>query len=307
MLALSLAACAGSERIPPPATPPPSVASPTDAIPGELDLALRIDLARMRAVLGERALTELADKGWPEGASGDPGSERWLAGAMAHADTIWIALRPAARAELTDSVTILRGRFSGFDPRAGASSPWQSAIDLGGGWRRYDRTAPPSRAAPARIYARGDELLVLVSSASLDSAERQIELRSSDPHLEPAGKGVISLEARGRALRDALAERSPSVARFLARAERLRANADLDTFGLSAELELTLETASDAKTAADALGLVAKGALDQGGLAARLARGLHIEAVGTRVVARITLAPDAVAALLGCAGGGGCD
>ena len=306
--ALWVAACAGPERIAPPASPAPSLGSPSDAIPGELDLALRVDLERIRGVLGESAFEALAKRGFGAGASGDVASERLLTDAMAHADSIWIALRPGARSELTDSVTILRGHFGSIDPRRyTATPPWQSAIDLGGGWRRYDRPAPPSRAAPVRIYARGDEMLVLVSTASLDSVERRLEQGADDPHVEPTEKGVLSLEARGEALRGALRERAPSAARFLERAKRLRVVADLDSIGLGAELELGVETESQAKETALAAAQVAKALAEQGGIAARVTRGLRIEAVGTRVVARLALPPETVAALLSCAGGERCD
>jgi hypothetical protein len=271
-------------------------------------VALRVDLEKIRGVLGESAFAELAKRGFGAGASGDAASERMLADAIAQADSIWIALRPGARAELTDSVTILRGHFASIDPRRyPAKPPWQPALDLGGGWRRYDRADPPSRAAPARIYARGDEALVLVSTASLDSVERRLEQGADDPHLDPPDKGVLSLEARGEALRAALADRAPSAARMLGSAKRLSVVADLDSIGLSAEVELTFETEAQAKEAAEAGGMVAKATAEQGGIAARVTRGLRIEAVGTRVVLRLALPPETVAQLLGCAGGASCD
>lgn len=307
-VALSTSGCTGPERIAPPASPGPSMGSPADAIPGELDVALRVDLEKIRDVLGETAFAELTKRGFGAGASGDAASERLLADAFAQSDSVWIALRPGARAELTDSVTILRGHFARIDPRSySASPPWQPAIDLGGGWRRYDREAPPSRAAPARIYAKGDEALVLVSTASLDSVERRLEQGADDPHLEPAEKGVLSLQARGEALRSALVDRAPAAARFLGRAQRLSVVADLDSIGLNAEIELTFDREDLAKQAAEAGGEVARAAADQGGIAARVTRGLRIEAVGTRVVLRLALPPETVAALLGCAGGASCE
>lgn len=298
LAALLLAGC-GKERIPPPSAPAPALQGPTDAIPAELDVAIRIDLGRIRSVLGADAFERLRQRAVADAASADSGTERLLTDALARADAVWIALRPAQRAELTDTVTVLKGDFAKLDPRAYESNPrWGPALDLGGGWRRYDREAPPLRSAPARIYARTDDVLVLVSVAAVDSVERRLEEGVDDSHLEPAERGVLSLEARTGAVRGWLSERWPLLGRLAGQGDRLRFGADLDSRGLSAELELELESESAARQTADALAELARALGGAGGLEAKVLAGLRIEGVGNRVVARLVLPPEVLAEVL---------
>jgi hypothetical protein len=205
-------------------------------------------------------------------------------------------------------VIVLKGRFAGFAVRAYASSPpFTGPLDLGGAWRRYDRKPPKSRAAPVRIYARTDDVLVFVSNAEVDSVERRLEQGASDPHVEPAESGVFSIDARAPALAHWLRDRAPAVSRLLGHAERVRLKADVESVGLKAELELTFESEKAARTTADGAGEMAKALAGSGGLFERLSRGLRVEAVGTSLVMRLELPPETLAQLVGCIDGGSCE
>jgi len=303
-----LAGCGGPARIPPPSTPAPTLRGPEDAIPGDLDIAIRIDLGRIRAVLGSSTFERLRDSALGEGESGDAATNRLMTDALARSNAVWIAFRPGSRPELTDSVTVLRGDFKGLDPHAVGGEPaWQLPLDLGADWRRWDRTKPKLRSAPARVYARGDEILVFVSEAALDSVERRLEDGVDDPHVAPAQQGLLSLDARARSLRELVLDRSPTLGRLLAHADRVRLSADLESLGLKAELSVRMETETAARETAEALGELAAAVQSGEGLAARVVAGLHIEAVGNEVVARLSLQPEVLAGLIGCVGGGSCD
>lgn len=307
LLGATLTGC-GKERIPPPAAPAPALAGPTDAIPGELDLAVRIDLGRIRSVLGSAAFEKLRQSSMGSAPKGDDETARLLADAMARSKAVWVAVRPGPRAELTDSVTVLSGDFAKLDPRSYASDPaWGPPLDLGAGWRRWDRAKPKARSSPARIYARTDDVLVLVTEAPLDSVERRLEQGVDDAHVEPAEEGVFSLDARAPALRAWLSDRWPTASRLLAQCERVRLHADLDAVGLRGELELHLSGAGPARDTAEALGGMARALVESGGLAAKVAGGLRVEAVGSRVVVRVSLPPEVLAAALGCVDGGSCE
>lgn len=278
---------------------------PSDAIPADLDIALRLDLGRIRSVLGESSFELLKQGAQAGGASGDPETESLMKDALARSDTVWLALRPAEKGGLGDSVTILRGRFGGIDPRT-AGSGWGLPADLGAGWRRYDRDKVPSRAAPARIYARTDDVLVFVTTAPLDSVERRLEQGAGDAALDPVEKGLLSVDARPRRLGLALLDRAPTVGRLLGQAERLRLTADLEPQGLVAELELELAGKAQAREVAESLGELARALRTEKGLVSKVVEGLVVEAVGSKVILRLKLPPETVAALLGCAGGKGC-
>jgi hypothetical protein len=307
LLALTLVAC-GPEHVQKPTAAAPSSRRENDTIPGDLDVALRIDLRRIRSVLGDMTFEALRARAKPAEAGGDPATERLLAEAVGRADVAIVALRPADRADQVDSVLVLRGRFDGLEPaQPGRASPWELPQDLGAGWRRYDRKEPAARAAPARIYSRHADTLVFVSSAELDSVERQLEQGVGDPHVDPAEQGVISLDARAPALGELLDDRAPRVASLLRSAKRLRLHGDLDSVGLSAELELELANATGAKeTAASATELLH--AVSGGsGLVGRVTEAVQVEAVERRLVARVTLPSEVLAALLECSRGGVCE
>src|SRR6185503_14797055 len=155
--ALLAAACSR-----PPAPPPaaPATTRPADAIPADLDVVVRVDLARIRGALGPTLYAALRDAA---ARSGDPVTSS----ALEHADAVWIGLRPGSDAEHSDDVVVLSGNFADLDPRAlGHFGP---AMDLGAGWRRWDLAEKPrARLLPARLYARRSELLVAASTAEID-------------------------------------------------------------------------------------------------------------------------------------------
>ncbi len=292
LLCAALAACS-APRIPPPAAPAPTITNPQDALPGDLDVVVRVDLARMRDALGKSALDALAKRA--PGAGG--GGGRLFNAALAHADTIWIAFRPAKSVAAMDNVIVLSGHFASIDPRA--LGPWGPPADLGAGYRVYDRPPPatPSRSAPLRVYARGDELIVLASTAELDAVERSVEQGAGDAHPDPPAKGAISVAARLPPLAALVSRSSVKAARLLRQGRTLTASADIAATGLTAEIDLAFDDADTAKRTADAAGLIAHALSDQGGVAGGVAARLHIEAVGESVVVRLALDPQQLEAL----------
>jgi hypothetical protein len=83
--------------------------------------------------------------------------------------------------------------------------------------------------------------------------------------------------------------------------------ADLDSVSFSAEIELELESEAVARQAAEAVGQVAKDAQAGGGIAAEIVRGMRVQTVQNRLVARLALPVSTVNRVIVCAGGGACD
>ncbi|MEB2313720.1 MAG: hypothetical protein OZ921_09820 [Sorangiineae bacterium] len=288
-LALALAAC-GPTRIPPPAAPATTPARPEDAIPGDLDVVVRVDLRRMRAALGEAVLAGLA-----RGARGD-GDARLLDRALERTDTAWFAFRPALTLETLDSVVVLEGKFADLEPRA--LGAWGPPAELGAGWRVYERKGAARRPEPVRLYARTDALLVLVSTAEIDAVTRSLEEAAGDPHPEPPARGVVSLAARVPALAALIAERSPKAARLLRSARTLSASVRFDESGLSAELAFVFDEAETARRVAAAATLLARAVAEQGGREGAMAERCRVEAVGESMVVRLRLSPEELGALV---------
>lgn len=300
-LAGVVVAC-GPERIAPPSTPAPRLKGPSDAIPADLDVVVRVDLGQIRRTLGAEALSELRARVRPDGDSRDAAAERLLSDAMARADVVVIGLRPGSRPELTDNVIALAGDFEDLIvDRYVTTPPFDEQADLGGAFRVYERQKPLDRALPARIYTQAGRLMVFVSFAEIDSVERRIERGASDGALQPAARGVISVAARPGPIAVRIAERSPMAAQLLGRGKVLRGHLELSPTGLASEIELTFEFAEDARRAADAAALIGRLLAKRPGLAGELARALEVEAVETSVVLRLLLDNAELARVVACA------
>jgi hypothetical protein len=304
-LAAALLLACGPRRVGPP-PPAPAVAGPEDAIARDLDVVVRIDLERMRNALGSADAKRLMGRAG-ETAGGGATDAALLADLLARSETVWLALRPGVDTGLTDNVMVLRGRFAGVDPRSHRSrSKWTSAGDLGGGWRVYERAEPPTRSAPARVYLRGDDLVVVVSTAEIDSVERAIDGRAGEAQLAPPRKGVVSVEARARGLAVALRGDAPAAARLLGRARRLRGYADLGAAALKAEVEIVFDSEDTARNAAQAATLIAREVAQVRSAVGMVAANLVVDTVASTVVLRLSLEEEQLAALLACAFAGHC-
>lgn len=295
--ALAVTAC-GAEHIARPTTPAPVALEPGEAIPADLDVVVRIDQKRIRQALGRPALEGLKERAAHGAAAHDAESERLILDALSHADLVVLGLRPGRDARLTDNVLAMSGDFSKLSISRYATEPrFDSGPLLGGAFRVYERPEPKDRSLPARIYTRAAELMVFVSSAELDSMERRLEKGIIDPSLVPEAKGVVSVVARPATLAASIAERSPAAASLLGTSKQLRGVFDLNATRLSMELELTFELEEDAQRAAAAAALLSRVLEKQPGLTGAVARGLHIESVGSVLVARFSLDTEGLARL----------
>ncbi|MFO7180401.1 MAG: hypothetical protein DIU78_017000 [Pseudomonadota bacterium] len=253
VLSACLLAC-GPEplRAPPPA---PVVEEPALAIPGDLDLVLRIDLARVRGALGldpSRALDRAYDESLP--AERDAGTRRLLSQLLLNTNVLWVGVRPGHSPELTDNVLVARGAFTGIVPNTiPGEPPWQSARDLGGNVRRFERAQPSVRALPAVLYVREPDLVILGSAAEIDALTRTIEQRRGDRPVRAPETGLVSVAARLAPILRRLQARAPALAELLAGSEHLRASADLTAGALRVDVEVSFAAAERAEAAGSAL------------------------------------------------------
>lgn len=298
---LCCAACAPARIGPPPSAP--TLMRALDAIPGDLDLVVRLDLHRIRDTLGSAAMAALTEQAIRGSRGADQATDALLIGALAETDTLWLGLRPAQEFSESDSVFVLSGHFPKFDPHAVSSKPaFEKPIELGGAFRRYDRAAPAQRSAPARIYTRGDDLIVSVSEAEIDSVERSLEQRRGAPPLEPAEKGALSAVARPRILPASLLDASPVLQKLAARATRCELSADLTSAGVDATLGLKFEDPSTAERLGAVL-VELQGALKAApGRLAKVAARLQISNAAEFVTLRLAIGRDELSEIVNCRG-----
>jgi hypothetical protein len=279
-------------------------ARPADAIPPDLDLVARIDLGTMRSALGELGQGEVLARTLVNDAGTDVGTDRFLLAALARTETLWIAGRPGNSLESSDLVLVLRGQFDGLDAaRAGSEPAWHSALDLGRDWRSYDRLQPKQRSAPARIYAEGDTLLVLVSAAEIDSVERSLNGAAVSPPLEPRESGLISAAARVRALHSDVLLRSDTLRRLFEGAQRVDGTLDVTSAGFELRLALQFEEEIAAARAAKEARELADALRSAPGLIGKLASALGLSQIGSELSFRLVLGREEFTELVRCAGG----
>lgn len=295
------------EHVPaaPPPPPAPSLSEPAFAIPGDLDLVLRVDVARVRDAFGAEfgaLFDQLARRG-PE-AGADAGTGRLLLQLVLRADTLWLGARPGLSAEHTDNVIVLRGRFAGLVPESIGGEPrWQRPRRLAGGVLRFEREPPALRAAPSVLYVREPDLVVVGSSAEIDALELTLEQGRGTPPLLTPEAGLVAFAARAVPLERRLRERAPTLARLLGGAERLRGSADLRAGRFELLLELGYDTeqraAAVAPALAEVLAVLARAGLDWLALS-------RVSAVGASVTVRWGLPEEHARALLACQLGADC-
>lgn len=257
--ALLLGGCAQTERI---AGPPeaPRLGQPSLAMPGDLDLVVRLDLGRLRDALGEdlqNAVDALLSTA-PENAP-DAATSRLLLALLSRAKTAWIGVRPALSPEQTDNVLVLRGDFQGLVPSRISGKPdWTYPQDLGGGVLKFSRPRPGQRVAPAVLYFQDPNLVVIGSYAELDALEATLETGRGDPPLEPPDTGIASLAARLDKLQPILRSRAPSFGKLLSGAQTIRASAAWTGSELDLRVELIVDSNDHARQIAETLGAIAR-------------------------------------------------
>jgi hypothetical protein len=291
-LGLSHVACGGDQRLPPAA---PALETPADALPPELDWVLRVDVGRVRSALGT-VFVELAKRSAGEG--GDPQS-RFVSDALERTNVLVAAFR--YENDRIDLVVAAEGDFKGLDPRQYALvPPWKPPLDLGGDVRRYDRGKPKKRSDPARLYLKGDRLLILVSEAALDSVEAVVERHAPASSLAPPTRGILSGAARIRGRPGLLSfERFPAVSEAMRSLRSVEAWVDSTPQGFEARVMFELGTGAEA-TAATVLFERAKSAFaGEKGRAAELIQHARVEAKEQYVVVHLDLPLEVFGKALG--------
>ena len=217
---------------------------PEDLLPADLDLVVRVDVARMRAGLGQAASDELARRAL------DEVPDEALESALQRADVVWLGLR-LADLEEGDRVVVLEGRMAGLAPDPGR---WEAARAAQDGVA-VDRVAVDrvavfdrrggaggvhvgSRADTARIIALGDRAVALVSAVEVSSVARILRDGPDARRGDPAAEGLVSLDLRARRLPPYLARRFPSLGALVAGVARVRAVASLHDDGVRLDVEL---------------------------------------------------------------------
>ncbi len=245
-------ACAGqngSARPPAPVTLPPG-----RQIPVDLDVVIRLDVERLRGKLNSAAAEALARLLISPAES--PGQV--VMEALTHTKRLWIGVRPDLRPQRWDNVLILEGDFADVSTEALVET-FGPSLDLGGGYRRYDRLGAGTRVSPARLYTLHEERFIFASEAEIDALERVIEQGRAEREETPPARGLSSVTARLTRLPELSEAKAPL--RALQRAESFDGSLDLLDGKMKVSSSVLFVEESDALLAQRALNLLASVAL----------------------------------------------
>lgn len=212
-----------------------------ELLPADLDLTLRIDLARMRSQLGADAIDRLLARALAEAAL-TPGAlmdvDPLLVLAARRADVVFVGLRAEDPAS-GDRVVVVEGNLAGLTPESARYRPGPpSAVDA---VRTFDRIAAlvhAPRDTTARVVTIGERVLAFLSPVEVDSVARVLEMGPDPKRGDPAAEGLISVDVRVRRLAPTLERRFPSLGAVVAGLERVRGSAVMLDDGVRVDLEI---------------------------------------------------------------------
>jgi len=282
VVACSLIACGDKTPRPPPSGASVRVAA--DYIPPDLDVRLRLDVARIRAALPPESLAQLS------GTNSDDGQKpsSIISAALPEADTVWVGVRPSSAPERWDNVVVLEGDFSSIETHV-LNQAFHPPRDLGGGLEVRESSHPGSRTDPFRFYSFRDRIWVFGSVAEADALERLIERGRFDAASPPPARGVFSFQAKLRGLDGMVKSLAPSVAPAVRGVETAEGSAEFGGVGIHGSVRLGYETKVRAERAAEVLRQIAKAVsrLGYGSLSV-------LEVVDQEVVLELEIAPAVV-------------
>jgi hypothetical protein len=259
---------------------------PAEIFPADLDLVVRLDVARMRSSIGPAAASAMAARAARE--AGDD----VLRAALACADVVWLGAR-VRDLDAGDHVVLVEG--SSCAPELDLAS-WKEQPSRNKSVKIVDRVDPARRTGTGRVIVFGDHATAFVSPMEMDSVARVLEGGPDARRGNPVAEGVVSLDVRADRLPPSLEQKFPSIAAILAGLERVRGTAVVVDEGVQIDVQILSPTAKGAEKALRFLTALRDNVED-----ARLAaviRKVSIEQIEGTVRVRLLLPGRAVLALL---------
>jgi hypothetical protein len=210
-----------------------------DLLPADLDVVLRVDVARLKAGLGPGFAEALA------GRAAEQGGDAFIAEVMAQADTVFIGLR-LVDIDAGDRVLVAEGRLGEIHIEP---SEWKETTPAATmeGVRILDRRGPVPRGSTGRIIKASDRLYAFVSPVEVDATSRLLRDGADEGRGDPAAQGLVSIDVRGHRLSPSLEKKYPSIAAVIAGIARLRGSASMTDDGVKVAIDVVARSEPDAQ------------------------------------------------------------
>jgi hypothetical protein len=230
--ALLVVSC-GAKAQGPKERPPGPVLSrtldPAELIPADLDLTVRIDVARMRSGIGPLAASGMEARALQR--AGDD----VLKDAIRCADVIWLGAR-LGELDAGDHVVAVEGKDCSPDLDPGR---WERAPSANREVAIFDRKGDSApRSGTARVLTLGRRAAVFISPVERDSVARVLQDGPDPRRGNPAAEGIVSVDLRAGRLPLSLERRFPSIAAIVAGLSRVRGSAVVVDEGLRIDAEI---------------------------------------------------------------------
>jgi hypothetical protein len=259
---------------------------PADLFPADLDLVVRVDMARMRSQLGPDVIERLPASALPDAA------RDLVTPAIRRANVVWFGLR-LGDIEAGDRVVVVEGHVDDLEPDSARFRRVESAsTDV----TVFDRIGPLKRSDTAQIIAFGSRALAFVSAVEKPSVDRVLRDGPDPQRGEPEATGLVSFDLRAGRLPPTLERRFPSIGSIVAGLRHAKGTAVLGDQGLHLEAVIVGRSTGDAAKALKFLTAVREGVQDT--RYAGILRGLQLEQLEATVRLRWVVPADVVLALV---------
>jgi len=250
---------------------------PSDLMPADLDVVVRLDLERMKQGLGAEPQAQVASR-----VATDPLVSKALVDArrvtlglrasdLAHGDHVVVVETDVAKLEIPDDFESVPSR--------------NDTVKI------LVRSVGVARTETQAIVILDDRAIAFVSPVETDSVLRVLREGADEERGDPAREGLVSLDVRTHRLDPALERKFPSISRLVRDLRRIRGVAEVREDGLGFDVEIVAKSAEAADRAARFLEALRAGAKGDG--AAGAFASMRIDPLDARVRVRLTV-PAAV-------------
>jgi len=295
LAAALLVACSGGKSGGDKARPPGALIArrydPSEIIPADLDLVLRIDVARMRSGIGPAAAADLSARAL-KGAGDDV-----LKGALSCADVLWFGAR-LGDLDGADHVVVVEGK--GCAPSL-EPPVWKKGSSTNREVTIFDHEGDSvPRAGTAKVVILGARTTAFVSPVERDSVSRVLRDGPDNLRGNPTAEGLLSVDVRASRLPPALERKFPRIGAIVAGLERLRGTVTLVDEGLQIDAQILSPTERGAEKARRFLETLRDNVADP--RLAGVMKSVRIEQIERTVRVRVVVPAKIVLALLSSEG-----
>ncbi len=281
-----LAACgnevpAGGVNAPP--QPVSRRLTPNEVIPGDLDVVVRVDLARLKDALGAEPEKQLAAR---------LGTDPQVSAALRKGRSATLGLR-SIDLEKGDHVLVVEGDMKAFTLDEASYEPQPSANDR---VKVFLRKTPTTRSGTEAMVLMDDSAVAFASPSEADAVLRVVKDGADEERGQPTAEGLLSFDMRPRRLSADLEQRFPSIARLVSQIQRVRGTVHVEAEALVLRVEVIAKSEASADRVSRFLSVLKDGADPQGTSA--LLKTLEVEPLGGVVSVRLRVPAAVVLAAL---------